>query len=267
MLKKKETAITGYKGFDKNMQCRGFQFEVGKTYKHDGPAKCCESGFHFCENPLDVFSYYSPGESTFAAVIGSGETATHDEDSKVACTNIKIKAAISLHDFIKASVDFLLSKNKPAEQHSDGNSSASSATGYSSASSATGNSSASSATGYRSASSATGNRSASSATGYSSASSATGNRSASSATGNSSASSATGNRSASSATGDSSASVCTGLESKAMAGKYGCIALAWWNAKKERSEMRCAETGNGKDGKLKPDAWYTLDKNGNFIEA
>ena len=213
MLKKKETAITGYKGFDKNMQCRGFQFEVGKTYKHDGPAKCCESGFHFCENPLDVFSYYSPGESTFAAVIGSGETATHDEDSKVACTNIKIKAAISLHDFIKASVDFLLSKNKPAEQHSDGNSSASSATGYSSASSAT------------------------------------------------------GNRSASSATGDSSASVCTGLESKAMAGKYGCIALAWWNAKKERSEMRCAETGNGKDGKLKPDAWYTLDKNGNFIEA
>ena len=222
MLKKKETAITGYKGFDKNMQCRGFQFEVGKTYKHDGPAKCCESGFHFCENPLDVFSYYSPGESTFAAVIGSGETATHDEDSKVACTNIKIKAAISLHDFIKASVDFLLSKNKPAEQHSDGNSSASSATGYSSASSATGNSS---------------------------------------------ASSATGNRSASSATGDSSASVCTGLESKAMAGKYGCIALAWWNAKKERSEMRCAETGNGKDGKLKPDAWYTLDKNGNFIEA
>ena len=231
MLKKKETAITGYKGFDKNMQCRGFQFEVGKTYKHDGPAKCCESGFHFCENPLDVFSYYSPGESTFAAVIGSGETATHDEDSKVACTNIKIKAAISLHDFIKASVDFLLSKNKPAEQHSDGNSSASSATGYSSASSATGNSS------------------------------------ASSATGNSSASSATGNRSASSATGDSSASVCTGLESKAMAGKYGCIALAWWNAKKERSEMRCAETGNGKDGKLKPDAWYTLDKNGNFIEA
>ena len=231
MLKKKETAITGYKGFDKNMQCRGFQFEVGKTYKHDGPAKCCESGFHFCENPLDVFSYYSPGESTFAAVIGSGETATHDEDSKVACTNIKIKAAISLHDFIKASVDFLLSKNKPAEQHSDGNSSASSATGYSSASSATGN------------------------------------RSASSATGNSSASSATGNRSASSATGDSSASVCTGLESKAMAGKYGCIALAWWNAKKERSEMRCAETGNGKDGKLKPDAWYTLDKNGNFIEA
>ena len=213
MLKKKETAITGYKGFDKNMQCRGFQFEVGKTYKHDGPAKCCESGFHFCENPLDVFSYYSPGESTFAAVIGSGETATHDEDSKVACTNIKIKAAISLHDFIKASVDFLLSKNKPAEQHSDGNSSASSATG------------------------------------------------------NSSASSATGNRSASSATGDSSASVCTGLESKAMAGKYGCIALAWWNAKKERSEMRCAETGNGKDGKLKPDAWYTLDKNGNFIEA
>ena len=167
-----------------------------------------------------------------------------------------------------------------------GNSSASSATGYrsassatgdGSASSATGDGSASSATGYGSASSATGDRSASSATGYRSASSATGYRSASSATGDGSASSATGDRSASSATGacsassatgDCSAAIVTGLNGHAKAGKYGCIALAWWNPKVNEYEMRCARIGNGQDDLLKPDTWYMLDdKTGEFVRA
>jgi len=146
------------------------------------------------------------------------------------------------------------------DTHTTGDSSASSATGYSSASSATGYSSASSATGYSS---------PSSATGYSSASRATGDSSASSATGDSSASSATGYSSASSATGDSSASVVVGLYGKARAGKFGCIALAWWNPKENRSEMRCRETGcgDGTDNKLKADTWYLLDEFGAFVEA
>ena len=124
-----------------------------------------------------------------------------------------------------------------------------------------------SATGDRSASLATGDRSASSATGYRSASSATGDRSASSATGESSASSATGDSSASSATGDSSPAVVTGIYGKAQAGKFGCIALAWWNVKDQRSEMRCAEIGigDGSDGKLKAGTWYTLDAFGAFV--
>ncbi|MGP8268925.1 MAG: hypothetical protein ACLQLH_02560, partial [Terracidiphilus sp.] len=92
---------------------------------------------------------------------------------------------------------------------------------------------------------ATGDSSASSATGYRSASSATGDSSASSATGYRSASSATGYRSASSATGAASAAVVVGLQGRAKAGEFGCIALAWWNADKSRSEMRCALTGKG----------------------
>ncbi len=117
---------------------------------------------------------------------------------------------------------------------------------------------------------ATGDSSASSATGDSSASSATGYRSASSATGDRSASSATGDRSASSATGDSSAAVVTGLGGKALAGKFGCIALAWWNNKDNRGEMRCRETGigDGSDGKLKAEVWYSLDPDtGEFTEV
>ena len=98
---------------------------------------------------------------------------------------------------------------------------------------------------------------------------ATGDRSASSATGNRSASSATGYRSASSATGESSASVVTGLDGKARAGKYGCIALGWWNPHQNRGEMQCRQTGcgDGSDGKLKADTWYQLDESGNFVES
>ena len=278
-MKKKIEKILAYKAFNKDMKCRGFQYKEGETYKHDGRVVPCESGFNSCENPIDIFKYYNPGISVFHVVEASGEIARHEEDSKVASSEIKIGVAINLHDLIGASVNFMFARKyiKETSKHSTGDRSASSATGYRSASSATGNrsassatgfGSASSATGYSSASSATGDRSASSATGYSSASSATGYSSASSATGNRSASSATGDRSASSATGYSSASVCTGLNSKAMAGKYGCISLAWWNKKEERGEMRCAETGcgDGSDGKLKAEVFYSLDVHGNFVE-
>ena len=54
-----ETVIA-FKGFNKNMQCRGFQFAIGETFEHAGPVVACESGFHACENPLDVFRYYAP---------------------------------------------------------------------------------------------------------------------------------------------------------------------------------------------------------------
>ena len=79
----------------------------------------------------------------------------------------------------------------------------------------------------------------------------------------------TGDSSASSATGESSAAICTGRRSKAMAGKYGCIALCFYNRLENRDEMRCAETGcgDGSDGKLKAEVWYTLDDGGCFVEA
>ena len=244
--------ISGFKGFNRDMTCRDFQYKEGESYETDS-AEACSKGFHFCENPIDVFGYYAPGESVFHEVVGSGQIDRHDDDSKVACTNIKIGASIKLHDLIDIGIKFFFSRKyeETTSKHS------------------TGDSSASSATGHRSASSATCYRSASSATGDSSASSATGDRSASSATGDSSASSATGYSSASSATGDRSASVCTGPCSKAMAGKYGCIALAWWNEVEQRGEMRCAETGcgDGSDGKLKAEVWYRLDDGGQFVDC
>ena len=97
------------------MVCRGFQYKEGETYECE-KAEICDSGFHFCENPLDVLNYYKLCESEFSEVQSLGKTQKHDDDSKVCTTKIKIGAKLSLPSFIKASVDFLLAKttNKKA---------------------------------------------------------------------------------------------------------------------------------------------------------
>jgi len=98
--------IRAYKAFDQNMQCRGFQFEVGQTYEHDGPVKACESGFHACENPLDVWSYY-PLDSRYAVVEMGGDFSRHDDDddSKISAARITISAEIALPQIISAGGD------------------------------------------------------------------------------------------------------------------------------------------------------------------
>ena len=206
-----------YKGFNKNMTCRGFQYEEGKEYKTE-KAVACETGFHACEYPLDCFNYYSPNDSVFHEVEQDGDISKHNDDTKVASTKIKIGAEINIAGLVKAAIEYTLKRVNPeAKSNEDygassatGYKGASSATGNYGASSATGNCGASSATGYKGASSATGDYGASSATGYKGASSATGYKGASSATGNYGASSATGNKGASSATGDYGASSATG---------------------------------------------------------
>jgi hypothetical protein len=107
--------IKGYKGFDEDLKCRGFQFEVGKEYEED-EAVICKKGFHFCENPLDVLNYYDLCDSEFAEVESSGKTDKHSDDSKIATTKMKINAKLSLDGFIKASVDFLLSVAKKSNE-------------------------------------------------------------------------------------------------------------------------------------------------------
>jgi hypothetical protein len=100
--------ITGYKGFDKEMKCRGFQFEVGQTYTHEGTVQACSSGFHSCENPFDVWSYYGPSNSVYCEIEASGEISRHDSDSKIASASITIKATLSLPQFIGRAVDWII---------------------------------------------------------------------------------------------------------------------------------------------------------------
>ena len=200
--------IKSYKGFNKDMTCRGFQYEEGKEYEEE-TADACHSGFHACEYPLDCFNYYSPNESVYHEVEQSGEFDRCGDDSKIASTKIKVGVRLDIAGLVKAAIDFTMSRVKK-EAKSDEDKGASSATGNCGASSATGDYGASSATGYKGASSATGDCGASSATGYKGASSATGYKGASSATGDCGASSATGYCGASSATGNCGASSATG---------------------------------------------------------
>ena len=104
--------IKGYKGFDKDLKCRDFQYEVGKEYKCDGDIKVCNNGFHFCENPLDVLNYYPlQCGNVFHKVEGSGEISNEkDSDTKISCSNIKIGANVSLETMIKAAVEFIWNK-------------------------------------------------------------------------------------------------------------------------------------------------------------
>ena len=127
-----------YKGMDANMQCRGFQYEVGKEYETD-EAVACETGFHACEYPLDVINYYAPAESRYAVVEQSGKISKSGEDTKVASTKIKIVAEIGIAGLVKAAIEYTKTRAKEEPGgHATGNQGAASATGYRGAASATG---------------------------------------------------------------------------------------------------------------------------------
>ena len=101
--------VVAYKGFDKNLQCRGYQFEVGKTFDHAGPVEACSRGFHACENPMDVLGYYGVGDGNrFARVTLAGELSRHGEDSKIAAGRITLDAELRLPDFISAAVKWMM---------------------------------------------------------------------------------------------------------------------------------------------------------------
>ena len=135
--------VKSIKGFDKDLKCRGFQFEVGKTYEADGDIIACKNGFHAIEgHPLEVFAHYSPGANRYAEVVQSGKIARHSEDSKIASAKITIGVEIHLHDLIQRAVKWVFDRAKPEGTGS-------SATGWQGAASATGEYGAASATGWQ----------------------------------------------------------------------------------------------------------------------
>ncbi len=115
-----EKVIKSYKGFDKNMQCRGFQYEVGKEYEMDGEIKCCNRGFHACKYPLEVWDYYDMLNSRFAEVEQSGKIDEEEKSTKVCSSHIKIKAELKLADIINIGVEWLKDITSPSEVKEDG---------------------------------------------------------------------------------------------------------------------------------------------------
>ncbi|EDC3616424.1 hypothetical protein GAG40_10630 [Salmonella enterica] len=250
--------IVTFKGFNKDLKCRGFQFAIGETFHHDGKVEACGSGFHACECPFDVFSYYPPAESRYAETISFGITDSEEGgDTKIASSSITIKDELTLPQFIQRGIEWIWSKiDKSLEQQI--------MTGNQSAATNTGNRSAATNTGDWSAATNTGNRSAATNTGDWSAATNTGNRSAATNTGNRSAATNTGDRSAAEVSGSQSVAASLGIEGKARASEGGAIVLCYRDEDGELIHIRASKVGeNG----IMPNTWYQLDKDGEFVEC
>ncbi|EID2795277.1 hypothetical protein LBK10_003223 [Salmonella enterica] len=239
--------IVTFKGFNKDLKCRDFQFEIGKTFHHDGKVEACGSGFHACECPFDVFSYYSPADSRFAETISFGITDRKEYgDTKIASASITIKAELTLPQFIQRGIEWIWSKiDKSLEQQI--------MCGNRSAATNTGDCSAATNTGDCSAATNTGNRSAATNTGDCSAATNTGNRSAATNTGDCSAAEVSGSQSVAAA---------FGIEGKARASEGGAIVLCYRDEDGELIHIRASKVGeNG----IMPNTWYQLNEDGEFV--
>ena len=260
--------IQGYKGFAPDLTCRSMQYTIGGTYETDAkPIRCTENGFHLCEFPFDVWSYYPPNDSRYCAVIGEEEIdRTNANDSKVAVSKLHIGAEIGLNGLINAGVKFILARVKWEEAKESQSESRSTATntGDWSAATNTGDWSAATNTGDWSAATNTGDQSAATNTGRQSAATNTGDWSAATNTGRQSAATNTGRQSAASVAGAESVAMAIGYQSRAK-GELGCwLVLAEWDTDaKHIHEVQVVQV----DGKrIHPDTWYRLT-NGQFVEA
>ncbi|EAX4260850.1 hypothetical protein A4I25_25200 [Salmonella enterica] len=223
--------IVTFKGFNKDLKCRGFQFAIGETFHHDGKVEACGSGFHACECPFDVFSYYPPAESRYAETISFGITDSEEGgDTKIASSSITIKDELTLPQFIQRGIEWIWSKiDKSLEQQI--------------------------MCGSWSAATNTGNRSAATNTG---------DRSAATNTGDRSAATNTGDRSAAEVSGSQSVAASLGIEGKARASEGGAIVLCYRDEDGELIHIRASKVGeNG----IMPNTWYQLDKDGEFVEC
>ena len=282
--------MKAYKGFDKDLKCKGFQYEVGKEYE-EGRAELCKKGFHACENPLDTFRYYGPTDSRYCEVDVDDNGERNSGDSKVCGKHIKIGAEIGLKGVINAGVRFVIDKCESATEENasvwSGNAAASGVRGNAAASGWRGNAAASGWNGNAAASGESGNAAASGESGNAAASGERGNAAASGWNGNAAASGVGGNAAASgvggnaAASGESGTAAVTGCHGKASAIGKQCIAVAWgqdslargsvgnWLVVSERDD-----DGNIIDAKIvmvdgeavKENTWYAL-QNGEILEV
>jgi len=268
-----EQPIIAIKGFDENLRCRDYQFEVGKTYTHEGPVKVCSSGFHAVEYALDVFSYYPPSDSRYCIVEQADQMGRHADDTKIVSASITIQAEIKMPQLVQRGVDWIMSRIESTKtQTNTGYQSAATNTGFRSAATNTGDQSAATNTGFRSAATNTGFRSAATNTGFRSAATNTGYQSAATNTGYQSAATNTGYQSAATNTGDRSAATVDGKHSVA-------INIGFYGRAKAAKGCAVVLVNRANDGSIRhirsgiagvdviPGTWYTLSNEGEFEEV
>ena len=225
--------MKGYKGFDKNWKCRDMQYEVGKTYE-EAEARLCNKGLHFCENPFDVFSYYSPeNQSRYAVVEAENVTDEKDSDTKRVAKKLTIKTELNLIGIVKAGMEYIkehINVEKIKEKAFDRSTAATS--------------------GYRSTAATSGDESTAATSGYRSTAATSGDRSTAATS---------GDRSTAIVEGEDSVAIALGARSKAK-GALGCwLILAEWEENDDgmyRKDVKCFKV----DGEIiKADMFYMLE--------
>ncbi|RGR26339.1 hypothetical protein DWY54_23405 [Parabacteroides distasonis] len=224
-------AIKSYKGFDKNLKCRDFQYEIGKEYEMDGEIKVCSRGFHSCESPFDVFDHYTMIDSRFCEVEQDGNISKEDRGTKICSSKIKIKAELKLADMINLGVEWLKEITSPKKMKTSIKDNSS---GY----------------GAQIGSSGYGAQIGSSGDGAKIGSSGYGAKIGSS-----------GNGAKIDSTGEGCVIMCAGINSVAKASKGSWITLSEWSYsdKKQRYIPVCVKTEFVDGEKIKADTYYKLD--------
>ena len=255
--------IKAYKGFNKNMQCRGFQFEEGKSYEEQ-EAILCEKGFHACENPIDVFRHYAPGESIFRKVELEDVSEMREKDSKVCGKKIKIGEEISLRDMIREGVKIDI---QTANGSTAGQSSPAATSGDYSPAATSDDSSPAATAGDYSPAATLGDSSHAATSGNCSRAATAGDYSPAATSGNYSPAATAGNYSPAATSGKESIAAAIGMNSKAKSTIGNWIVLAeygGWDG--ECYPVLCVKCGKIDGEALKPDVWYKLE-HGEFTEA
>ena len=312
--------IIAYKGFGSDWKCRGYQYEIGKTYEHKGKVEACGSGFHSCENPLDVLAYYDISSgSKYALVKASGEISRNDNsDTKIASSKITIEVELNIHELLKSGFEWVMNKifakhkqvlNDQSTAATSGNwstaatsgdqstaatsgdQSTAATSGDQSTAATSGDQSTAATSGYQSTAATSGNWSTAATSGYQSTAATSGGWSTAATSGNwstaatsgyRSTAATSGYRSTAATSGGWSTAATSGYQSTAIAGGKNSVAIAFGSEAKSKavdgSAIVCCYFDNsgelihiraskvGENG-IKPDTWYTLNKNGEFIEV
>ena len=288
-----ENKIISYKGFDENMQCRGFKYEVGKEYKMGGNIKCCERGFHACESPMEVWKYYDMLTSRFAKVEQSGKIEKEEKSTKVCSSRIKIKAELKLVDIINIGIEWLKDITSPSKVKADGvlndngdrrrqigssgNSAKIGSSGNYAKIGSSGNYAKIGSSGYYAQIGSSGYSAQIGSSGYYAQIGSSGNYAQIGSSGyyaqigssgNSAQIGSSGNYAQIDSTGEDSVVMCAGNKSiaKATVGSWITLAEWKWSDEKNHNVPVCVKTEYVDGENIKADTWYQL-KNGKFVEV
>ena len=256
------------KGFDANLQCRGFQFAIGETYRHEGKVAACKGGFHAIPedaHPLSVFEYYAPSGSRFCLVEVDG--ATDRDGNKIAAEILTVSKEIGLGDLATEAVAWVMARAKPEGVTAVKNNGLATASGTQGAATASGDRGAATASGTRGAATASGTQGAATASGTQGAATASGYQGAATASGDRGAATASGTQGAASASGKMSCAMATGPRGKVRGDADGVDLFAreivWNGDTYERLSIACGTTGQ--DG-IKAGVWYRCE-GGKLVEC